>query len=103
MKSTFMIIFLLLTTLVNAEVCTEKAGQLFLGKAKNVQVFILDQYIPDYCTYQIEFVHYETAFYCGLGAGEIGHLSVKDESCSVKEGMDLSGTLVLKNDQLTLE
>ena len=103
MKSLIIIFSLVFSQFLHAEVCAERTGQLFQGKAKNVQVYILDQYIPDYCTYQIEFIHYETAFYCSLGAGEIGHMSIRDESCSIKEGMDLSGTLVLKGEQLTLE
>ncbi|MFN8846066.1 MAG: hypothetical protein ACK5V3_04950 [Bdellovibrionales bacterium] len=103
MKTVLMIAVLMSGVLVNAEECKEKAGQLFLGKARNVQVHILDQNIPDYCTYQIEFIHYQTAFYCGLGAGEIGHMSLRDETCSIKEGMTLSGILVLKDDQLILE
>jgi hypothetical protein len=103
MKAILVITCLLSVSFLKAEECKEKAGQLFLGKARNVKVFMLDQYMPDYCTYQIEFVHYQTAFYCGLGAGEIGHLSLRDDSCSIKEGMELSGILVLKEDQLSLE
>lgn len=98
MKSLLVLFVSLSSLFANAQVCAERSGLLYEGRVINHQILTLDQYIPDGCDYQVQFEHFETAFYCPLHPGAISQLKIKDPNCVLKNGDKVSGTLVLSND-----
>jgi hypothetical protein len=99
MKST-----LVLATIFCGQVgfaCVQQEAQ-FIGNVKNFQKVAVDQYIYD-CSYQIDFTMFNPSYVCPLVVGEVSMTRFEDLNCSLKNGDQVSGVLIKKDDLVTIE
>lgn len=85
----------------NALACSNPEAQ-FIGKVVNVKKIGIDQYNYD-CTYNIEFTNYTASGVCPLDEVEASQTVFTDESCNLKNGDEISGYLIVKNDQVVID
>jgi hypothetical protein len=81
--------------------CPHQEGQ-FIGTVKNYQKVGVDQYLYD-CSFEVELSYFRPSFVCPLHPGEVSAFRIEDTQCSLKEGEQISGVLVLKDGVLTIE
>ncbi len=97
-------IFLALAFLVSAQsvlACSNPEAQ-FIGKVTEYKKVGIDQYNYD-CSFKIDFTSYQASGVCPLDSVEASQTEFIDTQCSLKNGDEVSGYLVVKNGQIVIE
>ena len=80
---------------VSAQACIQEAQ--FIGQVKNYSEIQKSASIKE-CFYQIEFSMFNESYVCPLSIGEVSYLTHQDRSCSLKNGVQVSGILTKSED-----
>jgi len=81
--------------------CTQSEAQ-FIGKIKSTRVERIDQGVRD-CFHKLEFSLFNSSMVCPLDVVDASNLELTDFDCQLSEGAEVSGVLILKNGELTIE
>lgn len=74
----------------------------FIGKVTEYSKDRLDQNVIE-CSFKIDFTDYKESGVCPLSYGEASEARFADTSCSLKNGDEVSGYLIVKDGQVVID
>lgn len=90
----FLVAAVLFASVGSAMACDQQEAQ-FIGLVKN--------YSAANCSFEIEYSMFNPSYVCPLVPGEVSSLKFTDAACGLKNGDQVSGVLVKKDDSVVIE